>query len=194
MTPLAWAVLLLSIGLLLVVVEMFIPSGGALGFLSAGSVIAAIAMAFRHSTATGTVFMAVAVFGTPLLLALGFHLWPRTPLGRRILLDVPRGDDVLPEDDLRRLLKELVGKVGKAKTLMLPGGPVEIDGRTFDAVTQGQPVEQGAAVKVVEVRGTRIVVCPTEQRPPEPVQPNPNDPLSATIDQLGLDPFDDPLK
>ena len=193
MTPLTWAVLLLSIGLLLVVVEMFIPSGGALGFLSAGSIIAAIVMAFRHSAAAGTGFMALAVFGTPLLMAIGFKLWPRTPMGRRILLEVPRPDDVLPDDDLRRQLKDLVGKMGRAKTLMLPGGPVEIEGRTFDAVSQGQPVEQGAVVKVVEIRGTRIVVRP-EAGPPPAVARDPNDPLSATIDQLGLDPYEDPLK
>ncbi len=193
MTPLTWAVLLLSIGLLLVVVEMFIPSGGALGFLSAGSIIASIVMAFRHSAAAGTGFMALAVFGTPLLMAIGFKVWPRTPMGRRILLEVPRPDDVLPDDDLRRQLKDLVGKRGRAKTLMLPGGPVEIEGRTFDAVSQGQPVEQGAAVKVVEIRGTRIVVRPDTGPPPDAPR-DPNDPLSATIDQLGLDPYEDPLK
>ena len=49
MTPLAWAILLLAFGLVLVVVELFVPSGGVLGFISLASIVAAVAMAFRHS-------------------------------------------------------------------------------------------------------------------------------------------------
>lgn len=193
MTPLTWAILLLTIGLLLVLVELFVPSGGVLGFLSTGTIIASVVMAFRHSSTTGLGFMAIVVFGTPVIVAMGFKVWPRTPIGRRILLDVPRGDDVLPDDDLRRQLKDLVGKIGQARTLMLPGGPVDLGGRSYDAVSEGQPVQPGTAVKVIDVRGTRIVVRPTNETVPEAAR-DPKDPLSASIEQLGLNPFEDPFK
>jgi membrane-bound ClpP family serine protease len=191
MTPLSWALLLLAFGLLLIVVELFVPSGGVLGFISFAAVVAAIVLAFRYSSYAGLGFLALAVLGTPALVAFGFQIWPRTPLGRRILLDVPRGEDVLPDQDFRKQLKELIGQVGKAKTLMLPGGPIEVAGRTYDAVSEGQPIQPETPVKVVDVRGTRIVVRPTSEKPT--VARRPDDPLNQSIESLGLDPFEDPL-
>jgi membrane-bound ClpP family serine protease len=191
MTPLTWAILLLAFGLLLVVVELFVPSGGVLGFISLASIVAAIVMAFRYSSYTGLTFLALAVFGVPALLALGLQVWPRTPMGRRILLDVPRGDDVLPDQDHRKQLKELIGQVGKSKTLKLPGGPIEVAGRTYDAVSEGQPIQPDTPVKIVDVRGTRIVVRPTAERPT--IARNADDPLNQSIESIGLDPFEDPL-
>ena len=188
-SPLAWAVALLAFGMLIVIVEMFLPSGGVLAVIATSAVVASIVMSFRHSSEAGVGFMAIAVLGTPLLLALGFKIWPRTPLGRRILLDVPTGDDVLPDPGMRKQLRELVGRIGTVKSLMLPGGPVMVEGVSYDALSEGTAVQPGQRVKVIEIRGTRIVVRPTdEDLPPESLDPN--DPLNVTIDKLGLEPFD----
>lgn len=48
MDPLAWSVLLLLLGLTLVVLEVFVPSGGILGLLSIGALISSITLAFYH--------------------------------------------------------------------------------------------------------------------------------------------------
>lgn len=192
MSPLAWAACLLAFGLLIVLIEMFVPSGGVLAFIAATSVISSIVMAFRHSANAGLGFMAIAVFGTPILMAIGFKFWPSTPLGRRILLDVPTGDDAVPDADLRKQRHVLIGKFGKAKAEMLPGGPVLVDGKIYDAVSEGDAVDDGTLVKVVDVRGTRLVVRPTTDAPPT-VTGDPNDPLNRPIESLGLDPFEGPL-
>lgn len=192
MSPLYWAILLLVFGLGLIVLEMFVPSGGVIGFISLAAVVTSIIMAFRYSEYTGIGFMAAAVLGTPLLVALLFKWWPNTPLGRRILLNVPNGDDVLPDADLRKTMKALVGKIGTAKAMMLPGGPVVVEGHAYDAVSEGMAIQSGDPVQVVEVRGTRIVVRPAD---PASLKPrDPDDPLNQSIDKLGLDPYDDPLK
>jgi len=191
MSPLTWAFCLLAFGLLIVVIEMFVPSGGVLAFIAGASLVASIVMAFRHSPTAGLGFMSAAVFGTPVLLAVGFKLWPNTRLGRRILLDVPTGDDAVPEADLRKQRHVLIGKLGKAKAEMLPGGPVAIDGKIYDAVTEGDAVDDGTIVKVVDVRGTRLVVRPTDEKISS-FSGDPNDPLNRPIESLGLD-FDGPL-
>jgi membrane-bound ClpP family serine protease len=192
MSPLYWAILLLAFGLGLIVLEMFVPSGGVIGFISLAAVVTSIIMAFRYSEYTGIGFMAAAILGTPLLVALLFKWWPNTPLGRRILLTVPDGDDVLPDGDLRKQMKALVGKLGTAKAMMLPGGPVAVEGHTYDALSEGTAIQAGETVRVVEVRGTRIVVRPAQGE--TPVVRNPDDPLAQSIDKLGLDPYEDPLK
>jgi membrane-bound ClpP family serine protease len=85
-----------------------------------------------------------------------------------------------------------VGKIGQAKSMMLPSGAVLVEGRTIDAVSEGMPIEPGQVVRVIEVRGTRVIVRPVEHG--EEQQPrSAEDPLSRPIDTLGIDPFDDPL-
>jgi membrane-bound serine protease (ClpP class) len=188
----AWAILLLLIGLSLVVLEVFIPSGGIIGILSAVAMIAALVMAFQESSTTGPmvgfVFAAVTVFAVPTLIAVAFKFWPRTPMGKAFLGDLPTDADVLPEDPRRGLL----GRVGAARTKMLPSGAVEVDGQMIDAVTQGQAIEPGTYVVVIEVRANRVVVRPAgkDQRPSHE---NPNDLLSRPIDELGIESLDDPL-
>jgi membrane-bound ClpP family serine protease len=190
MDLLLWAAVLLCIGLALAMLEVFVPSGGLLGFLSILAMLAAVFLAFRHGPWSGIGFLGLAVFAVPAGLILALQYWPKTPMGRRILLPLPSSEEVLPDSDKRRGLKSLVGKIGKAKTLMLPSGAVEIDGVTVDALSEGVAIEAGQWVKVVEVRGTRVVVRPTSERPAQAAQ---NEGLERPIDSLMPDPFDDPL-
>ncbi len=196
--PLTWALLLLAAGLVLVLVEFFVPSAGVLGFSAAACLVVAIVLAFRHSGTAGLTFMAVTVAGTPLLLALGAHLWPHTPIGRRVLLGVPKPEEVLPDTPHRRELKSLLGKVGRAQSPMMPSGAVEVDGHTIDALSEGPAIELGTLVKVIEVRGSQVVVRPTEGELP-PASESPRDVraadnvLAQPLESLGLDELNEPL-
>ena len=163
----AWAILLLLVGCVLVVLEVFIPSGGIISILAAVSFIASIFIAFQESPTTGPttglIFTATTVFAVPTLIALAFKYWPKTPMGKAFLGELPNEEEVLPEDPRRALL----GRVGVARSKMLPSGAVEIDGQMIDAVTQGQAIEPGTYVVVCEVRANRVVVRPAgkDQRP-----------------------------
>ncbi len=190
MSPLAWSILLMFVGLVLVVVEVFLPSGGLLGFLSISALVASILLAFyNHGLETGVGFLAIAALAVPTALMLALRWLPHTPMGRRVLLDLPKGDDVLPDDPHRQHLKALVGKRGVAKSTMLPSGAVVIDNQTLDALSEGMPIEAGTNVIVIKVRGNHVVVRPAEAH--EMVRGD--DLLSQPIDTLGLNPFEDPL-
>ena len=166
MDPLAWSALLLLLGLLLLPLEVYVPSGGILGILSVAALLAGILLAFYHSgPETGLLFLAFTAVAVPTALALAFRWWPKTPMGRRLLPDLPSSEEVLPDSPQRRTLRQLVGKYGIAKSVMLPSGAVEIDGQTFDALSEGMPIEAGQRVRVIEVRGNRVVVRPIEDRP-----------------------------
>jgi membrane-bound serine protease (ClpP class) len=190
MESLLWPALLLFVGLLLVVCEVFVPTGGLLGFLAVLAVLAGVVMAFfSHGLETGLLFLSITVVAVPVTLALAFRWWPRTPMGKRLLLELRRGDDVLPDSPQRRKLRDLIGKVGTASTVMLPSGGVTISGLTIDAVSEGMAIEAGQRVRVVDVRGNRVVVRPVvdddlDARPA-------GDILSQPIESLGIDPFDD---
>jgi membrane-bound serine protease (ClpP class) len=189
--PLIWAAILMLIGLALLVLEMFVPSYGTIGFCAFLCIGGAIYFGFQRGTGYGFSLLTFALIAGPVLFAVAVKVWPSTPIGRRILIDIPDSQEVLPNSVQRRRLQELVGKVGRAKSLMLPSGAVEIEGRTVDAVSEGVAIEAGELVRVVEVRANRVVVRPDSGEPaPRRTQ---DDDLSRPIDSLGLDPFDDPL-
>ena len=191
MDPWVWAVLLLALGLSLSILEVFFPSGGLLGFLAAAMLVTAVVMAFREGQTTGIVVVAGAVVGVPIVVVLALQLWPKTPMGRRMLLASPTDDDVLTQNPKQLQLRSLVGRVGVAKSKMLPSGAVVIDGRTIDAVSEGVPIDEGQKVRVIEVRANRVVVRPLENDAPEP---DAKDPLQRPIDAIGPDPFNEQSK
>ncbi len=189
MEPWIWAVLLLALGLGLAVLEVLVPSGGLLGFLAVVAILGAIIVAFVQGRAAGLAITMAALVAVPVIVVFALRWWPYTPIGRRILLGVPREQDVLPDSPKVRDLKGLVGRVGRAKSQMLLSGAEVIDGRTYDAMSESLPIEAGQLVRVVQVRGTEIVVRPADKVPP----PRPaDDPLSQPIDTVAPDPFQDP--
>ncbi len=190
MDPLVWSSLLLLVGLTLVICEVFIPSGGVLGLLSVSALVAAVSLAFYHKgVETGLLFLTVATVLVPAALALAFRYWPQTPMGRRLLLEVRTGEDMLPDTPERRKLAQLVGKLGVAKSLMLPSGAVSVEGRTIDAISEGMSIEAGQRIRVVAVHGSRVVVRPAE----DGEEPLADDVLSRPIESLGIDSLEDPL-
>jgi membrane-bound ClpP family serine protease len=121
----------------------------------------------------------------PTAIVLGFKWWPHTAMGRRVMLISPRSEDVLPNDPKTEHLKSLVGQVAETRCRMLPGGAIVIEGRTVDATSEGMPIEAGQRVRVIEVKGGRVVVRQIEHETPSETA---EDPLRRPVD----DPFDEP--
>ncbi len=156
-----WAWLLLCLGLVLLVLEFFIPSGGTLAVMCALSLLAAIVLGFAAGPWTGVSILLTVAFVVPAAVAAAVRWWPDTPIGRMILIQRPKSsDEVLPQTITYRGLKDLVGRRGQAKGLMLPSGLVLIDGKSYDAVSDGMAIEQGQAVIVVGVSTQRLIVRP----------------------------------
>lgn len=184
-----WAVLLLAIGLSLSVMEVFLPSAGLIALLAACSIVASIVMAFRQGTGAGLSVLAGALVAVPVAIIAALYYWPKTAMGRRMLLTVPDTSEVLPDSPKQRYLKGLIGRTGQAKSKMLPSGAVVVDGRTIDAVSEGMPIEIGQWVRVIEVRANRVIVRPIDR---EDVSADDANPLSRPIDTVSPDPFGEP--
>jgi membrane-bound ClpP family serine protease len=187
--PLVWSILLMLVGCAVLVLEVFIPSGGLLSVLSAAAFIGAIIIAFEQGPVTGFSFLMTAVVAVPLVLALAFHYWPKTRIGKAFLGELPTQEEVQPDDPRR----ELLGHVGVTRSKMLPSGAVEIDGHMVDAITQGKAIEPGQYVVVTEVRANRVVVRLAKENERPGRSTNPSDMLSRPIEELGIESLDDPL-
>ncbi len=187
--PFTMALALVLLGFVLAVAEVFFPSGGFLGFFSLTCLAAAVYYAHQSGGAGRSLpFAAVVVVVLPLVIWGAFSWLPHTPIGRHLLGEPTRPEDVAVNDPRR----SLVGKVGVARSKMLPSGAVEVDGRMIDCITRGQPIDPGQYVKIVEVRGNRVVVRPADAGE-RPGHQNPSDLLDRPIDELGIDSFDNPL-
>ncbi|MFT7642331.1 MAG: membrane-bound ClpP family serine protease [Pirellulaceae bacterium] len=197
MDPLLWTIVLLLAGVFLLALEFFVPSGGSLGLFAAICFVAAIFYAYYHSVAAGTVVLIGELVMIPAMIGLLIKVWPHTPIGRRMILITPADDKAtIPQTDEYQRILSLPGKVGIAKSRMMPSGAIVVEEFTYDAVSEGMPIDEGSRVEVIQVEGNRIVVRPTEKpvsRTEAVIDDAASDQLNVPIEELGIDPFDEPL-
>ena len=84
------------------------------------------------------------------------RLLPRTPWFRWIVPANPMPSEVLIEDPYRGVAR--VGDTGMAEGPLHPAGKARFGSTLVDVVTQGEYLESGNTVEVVERRGNRVVV------------------------------------
>ena len=183
---------LVALGVVLIVLEAFIPSAGVLAVLAAISLIAGVIYAFVNGGLyVGAIFMVTSTGFVAGLIAWMIRTWPSTPLGRMILVEPAAEEELLPD---RSEYEQLVGRVGQAESVMLPGGFVELEGKRYEAMAD-KAVEKDTWVEVVRVKNGRTLVVRAvsaeEALRSQQTIANEREPLSAPIDDVIPDPFRD---
>ncbi len=154
---LLFAVFLYAICAVLIVAEVFIPSGGLLGACSVACIMGGVVIFFRHSTLAGWLGLVVALVMVPSLLVAGYKILPKTKFGRRVILAPPvrqRGDAIADTPELSKLL----GQTGRVLTTMRPVGMCGFDGQRVECVAESGYVQKDKKVKVIRVEGTQVTV------------------------------------
>lgn len=166
---LVWGVALFGLAILLLLAEIFFPSGGLLGVLTAVCVIASVVAFFMYDTMAGVVSVAAYLVLGPIALMFGLKLWLHSPMSRRLILT----DEEIPPDRSeaelaqeveaarrRRLeeLRALVGVEGVAVTSLRPVGMVRIEGERIEALAEGGSIDAGMPVVVTDVYDNQIKV------------------------------------
>lgn len=192
MDPILVPILLLLGGFVCLLLEFFLPTSGVLSLLAAIAILAAIILAFVEGSTFGLMLLATTAIVLPILFAAAIKFWPHTPIGRLILIPRPKGEDVLPEPIRDHRLELLVGRHGVAKCKMLPGGTVHVEGKNYDAVSTGMPIESDEYIEVIAVRNNRLVVR-SIQKPQLVEETDEDDLLARPADSVGIDSTDDPL-
>ena len=81
-----YAILLLIAGLVLIVLEVLLPSGGVLSVLAAGALVGSIILGFMAGTSTGITLLIIVAVVVPIMIIIGFNILPHTPIGKRMAL------------------------------------------------------------------------------------------------------------
>ena len=158
---LVWGLGLLAAALLLVVVEVFVPSGGVIAFVATGAAVAGVYCLFRVSVSWGIIgILAVIVLG-PLAFGFALRIWPSTPMGRKMLGERPPEQveaEKLAELKERERLAALVGAEGLVLMDLRPVGIVEVQGQRFEAKSETSIIRAGTRVRVTMVEPNQIRV------------------------------------
>jgi membrane-bound serine protease (ClpP class) len=154
MTSYLFPVLLQLLGLVVIVVEIFVPSLGILAVTAAGILFYSLYLVFTTiSFSAGMVFLGVDILMIPVVLVLGFKALGASSLSLHKKLSSKEGVSSQAPD-----LVSWKGKKGEAITDLRPSGTVMIEKKRLDAVTDGEYVDAGTPVVVTLVSGNRIVV------------------------------------
>jgi membrane-bound ClpP family serine protease len=162
-STLSLAYTLIGAGFLLIVAELFIPSGGILSVLSAAAILVGVTLAFKHDTRTGMWTLLGVGIALPVALAAAFHFWPKTPIGKRLFLTAPDPDATVAASPERQELELLRGQIGRTLSSLRPAGVVDFGGKRIDCITEGTMVGQGETVRCVDVKAGRVIVRPVEK-------------------------------
>jgi membrane-bound ClpP family serine protease len=200
--PLFLAIFLYFVALALAAIDIFVPSGGVLILLGIVAAVASIFCAFQVGVTAGLIMATVVAGSIPVFFVLAIKIWPRTPLGKRILLKPPRTGRPIFE----RSLDRYIGSVVVNRWPLMPMGSLQIGHQSFNAVSaDGTVIDPGQRVKVVAVHESMLVITPTQ----DPLTPSPGKRserelsetrqlheseealLSKPAEELGLDQLED---
>lgn len=146
-------IILTAAGILLVGAEVFLP-GGVVGSLGGLMLLAAAVTAF---IAFGTTWGMLVLLLLVVLTFLGVWAWmrwfPRTRMGRSLSLQADEKAMHAAESPV-----ELLDTVGVAESDLRPAGIARLNNRRTDVVAEADFIPAGATIRVIEVRGSRVVV------------------------------------
>ena len=157
LTAIVWLpIAMIVFGVILVIVEMFIPGFGVPGTLGIILLIAGIGLQAKSlMEAILLVIIVLAVLGVALAFALHSAtkgIISRTPLILKARLNREQG--FRSTEDMEVFL----GKVGRTLTTLRPTGSADFDGVKLDVVSDGEYIEPGCPVEITKVEGRRILV------------------------------------
>ena len=154
------SVICFIIGVVLMVLEAFMPGFGVAGI--SGIVVEIIAVTLTWLShgpvaALGMLLVILSVMAIAISMSLRSATNGRLSKSRIILRDTESN-----EAGYRSIedMEVFLGREGKATTVLRPTGIAEFDGVRLNVVSEGEFIAMGTAVRVVRIEGSRILVRP----------------------------------
>lgn len=147
-------ILLQVIGILVIIAEIFVPSLGLLTVIAFGVFGYSLFLVFTTiSVKAGYIITGIDLIIVPILVYMGIKILAKSRLSLK--QELSRNDGVVSQN---KDLEGFLNKQGEAVTDLRPAGMAMIESSRMDVVTDGEYIDKGTQVSVVEVTGNRIVV------------------------------------
>lgn len=158
-SSLSLTVILQLIGVIVIIAEIILPSGGILSILAAGIFGYSLYVVFHDvSVSAGFVFVTADVIMIPILVIVGLKLLAKSPVTLRTTLSSTEGVSSQSSE-----LEEFLGMEGIAVTDLRPAGTAVINGKRVDVVSRGEYLEKNSRIVVSSVTGNQIIVREKEE-------------------------------
>ncbi|HEV3339246.1 MAG TPA: NfeD family protein [Pirellulales bacterium] len=165
-------ILLFLAGITCLALEIFVlPGFGLFGLAGGLLVISSLILASQtfvlprndyqlHQLRNSLLTLTGAGLGVVVAVAAMRRYLPHTPVLNNMVLAPPSSEEVsrINEREVLARLDHLLGRRGVAFTPLVPGGKARIDDEIVDVLTDGEFVDRGLPIEVVEVRANRVVV------------------------------------
>ncbi len=159
---LVFAIFLYFACAVLIIAEVFVPSGGLISLCALACLVGGAAIFFQHSATAGWIGIGIAFVMIPAVLIFAYRVFPKTRFGKSVTLTPPERQqgDAIPDTSE---LKELLGEVGVVLTPLRPVGMCDFSGQRVECVAEGGYVDKDKKVKVIDVESTQLTVRIVEE-------------------------------
>ena len=167
-------VTLFAAGVVCLLLEIFVlPGFGIFGLGGGIMILASIVLASQTSGSiiphndyqfeqlqSSLLTIAGAGLGVIVVAAILRKRLPRSRLFGHLMLEPPAGEEaeIIRRREALVDFRELVGTRGTATTQLTPSGKARFGNTLVDVMADGEVIDRGAAIEVVEVRGSRVLV------------------------------------
>jgi membrane-bound serine protease (ClpP class) len=162
-----WEIVVFVIGILLIFTELFVFSGtivaGVLGALliGVGLIFALLDNDFFtfENVQMPDISRSVLTVFSGVLMGMAFVLWLSTRIGAKgVFQKIALITDLATSESVDQGVRNLVGKTGKAMTVLRPSGKVIVDDEVYDAVSVQGFIEKGTPVTVMKFENMQLYV------------------------------------
>lgn len=149
-----WLPIILFVGgLALLIVEIFVPGFGIFGVAGIIAIFASFIVALGSSL-VAIKWLTASIFLVAILFMIMIKFLPKTNLWKTLILK----EDNQPKASNFANYEKLIGEKGVALTTLRPAGIIEVKGKRFDALTNGDFIEQNDRIIINHVEGNKIYV------------------------------------
>jgi membrane-bound serine protease (ClpP class) len=157
--------IILFLGILLLLIEIFvIPGFGIAGVSGIVLILTGIFLSLvKHPLSTpksqliqAFYTMSFAIIITFVGVILSWKFLPRTGLWKRIILGF--AETKKQGFQSAASLESYLGKNGRSLTALRPSGRAIIEDKTLDVITEGEFIDKDKSIKVIKVKGNKIIV------------------------------------
>jgi membrane-bound serine protease (ClpP class) len=151
-----WGILVLfAAGLVLLFIEAAVPGFGIPGISGICCIIVSIIIS-SGDPYKGAASLIIGIILSIVALFLILKFAPRSKYFDRIILRRAQTNEegYLASD----VINDFVGKEGETLTLMRPSGSIIVEGKKYDAISEGEYIKKGARIRIIRVDGSKIIV------------------------------------
>ena len=153
------SMMVMIFGLVMCMIEVIVPGFGVFGilgsFFTIGGAISRMILGTNWMQILAMFILVVAIIAVSVLLVTIF-----ARIGLLGKVSIVQEKTVVPTDYEKPSKEQLklVGKIGFAHTVFKPSGKLVLNGNIYDAISDGEFIEQGEKIKVVEIKNNNIIV------------------------------------